>query len=78
MFTVSEGNTVKRMEDIFWKTEKILSMHSVKNIFFIKKIKGKMFGFLLNLQTSDIFGSLQKTFEMIWNCREKTKAESPW
>ena len=73
MFTVSEGNTVKRMEDIFWKTEKILSMHSVKNIFFIKKIKGKMFGFLLNLQTSDIFGSLQKTFEMIWNCWEKLK-----
>ena len=24
MFTVSEGNTVKRMEDIFWKTEKNL------------------------------------------------------
>ena len=22
MFTVSEGNIVKRMEDIFWKTEK--------------------------------------------------------
>ena len=22
MFSVSEGNTVKRMEDIFWKTEK--------------------------------------------------------
>ena len=22
MFTVSEGNTVKHMEDIFWKTEK--------------------------------------------------------
>ena len=58
MFTVSEGNTVKRMEDIFWK--KIVSMHLVKNIFFTKKTKGKSFGFLLNLQTLDIFGSLQK------------------
>ena len=58
MFTVSEGNTVKSMEDIFWK--KIVSMHLVKNIFFTKKTKGKSFGFLLNLQTLDIFGSLQK------------------
>ena len=35
-------------------------MHLVKNIFFTKKTKGKSFGFLLNLQTLDIFGSLQK------------------
>ena len=76
MFTVSEGNTVKRMEDIFWKPEKnlIYVFTTVKNIFFTRKIKGKIFGFLLNLQTPDIFGSLQKTFEIIWNCREKTKA----
>ena len=76
MFTVSEGNTVKRMEDIFWKPEKnlIYAFTTVKNIFFTRKIKGKIFGFLLNLQTPDIFGSLQKTFEIIWNCREKTKA----
>ena len=52
----------------------MLSTHSVKNIFFTTKIKGKIFEFLLNLQTPDIFGSLQKTFEIIWNCREKTKA----
>ena len=58
MFTVSEGNTVKSMKDIFWK--KIVSMHLVKNIFFTKKTKGKSFGFLLNLQTLDILSSLQK------------------
>ena len=76
MFTVSEGNTVKRMENIFWKPEKnlIYAFTTVKNIFFTRKIKGKIFGFLLNLQTLDIFGSLQKTFEIIWNCREKTNA----
>ena len=60
MFTVSEGNTVKHMEDIFWE-KKIVSMHLVKKLFFTKKTKGKSFGFLLNLQTSDIFGSLQET-----------------
>ena len=76
MFTVSEGNTVKRMENIFWKPEKnlIYAFTAVKNIFFTRKIKGKIFGFLLNLQTPDIFGSLQKTFEIIWNCRDKTNA----
>ena len=76
MFTVSEGNIVKRMEDIFWKPEKnlIYALTTVINIFFTRKIKGKLFEFLLNLQTLDIFGSLQKTFEIIGNCREKNKA----
>ena len=58
MFTVSEGNIVKRMEDIFWKKNRIYALS--KNIFFTKKTKGKSFGFLLNLQTLDIFSSLQK------------------
>ena len=80
MFSVSEGNTVKRMEDIFWKTEKNLIYPLSKKYILHNENKGESFGFLLNLQTPDIFGSLQKTFEIIWNCREKTKAgkSGPW
>ena len=58
MFTVSEGNTVKRMEDIFWKKNRIYALS--KKYILYKENKGKSFGFLLNLQTLDIFGSLQK------------------
>ena len=45
MFTVSEGNTVKRMEDIFWKPEKksYLRTHDSKKYILHKENKGENF-----------------------------------
>ena len=55
MFTVSEGNTVKHMEDIFWKTEKNLIYALSKKYILHNENKGENFWIYPQLADSGYF-----------------------